>query len=117
MRIKTGVTAKKRHKKVLKRAKGFFGAAHRRYKVANEAVMHAERSSFIHRRTKKRDFRRIWITRINAACRENGIAYSRFINGLKIAEFETDRKILSRLAIEDPNAFTAIVNLAKSKLN
>ncbi|MEZ4813485.1 MAG: 50S ribosomal protein L20 [Caldisericia bacterium] len=117
MRIKTGVTARKRHKKVLKRAKGFFGAAHKRFRVANEAVLHAERSAFIHRRSKKRDFRRLWITRINAATRDNGISYSRFINGLKLYEYETDRKILARLAIEDPNAFTKLVELAKSKLN
>jgi large subunit ribosomal protein L20 len=117
MRIKGGVTSRRRHKKVLKRAKGFFGAAHKRYRVAHEAVIHADRSQYIHRRTKKRDFRRLWITRINAASRENGISYSRFINGLSKAGFDTDRKILSKLAIEDPNTFTKLVELARSNLN
>lgn len=117
MRVKTGTVTRARHKKVLKRAKGFFGASGRRYRVAHEAVIHAERYEFIHRRARKRDFRRLWIARINAASRENGITYSRLINGLSLAGFETDRKILAKTAIEDPAAFTKLVELAKSKLN
>ncbi|HNW31381.1 MAG TPA: 50S ribosomal protein L20 [Caldisericia bacterium] len=116
MRVKGGIVARRRRKKVLNRASGFFGAAHRRFKIAKEQVLHAERYEFIHRRQRKRDFRRLWITRINAAARMNGITYSRLVAGLNGAGFEIDRKILAKLAIEDANAFTKLVELAKANL-
>ena len=117
MRVKGGIVARRRRKEVLRRAKGFFGATHRRFRAAKEAVIHAERYQYIHRRTKKRDFRGIWITRINAATRQNGMTYSRFIAGLAKAGFATDRKILAKIAIEDPNGFTQLVELAKTSLS
>ncbi len=116
MRVKGGTVSRQRRKKVLNRASGFFGAAHRRFKTANEAVGHAERFEFVHRRQRKRDFRRLWITRINAATRENGLTYSKFIAGLAQAGFATDRKILAKLAIDDPNAFTKLVEMAKASI-
>ncbi len=117
MRVKRGFVARHRRKKILARASGFFGAAHRRFKIAKEQVLHAERYEYIHRRERKRDFRRFWITRINIAARDNGITYSKLIAGLAKAGFATDRKILAKLAVEDPNAFTKIVELAKSNLS
>lgn len=116
MRVKGGSVSRQRRKKILKRASGFFGASHKRFKCANEAVGHAERFEFIHRRQRKRDFRRLWITRINAATRENGLTYSKFIAGLAQVGFATDRKILAKLAIDDPNAFTKLVEMAKTNI-
>ena len=100
-------------KKVLKRAKGYFGSKHRLFKTAQEQVMHSERYAFRDRKQKKRDFRKLWITRINAGCRENGISYSRFIDGLNKAGVEVNRKMLSELAIYDKEAFANLVKVAK----
>ena len=115
-RVKNGVTTKKRHKKVLKAAKGYFGSKHRLYKTAKEQLMHSGQYAFRDRKQKKRDFRKLWITRINAACRENEISYSRFIEGLTKAGVEVNRKMLSEIAINDPAAFTEIVKTAKAGL-
>ena len=116
-RVKRGVHSRKQRREILARAKGFRGARSRRYRVANEAVMHAERYAFRDRRARKRDFRRLWITRINAAARQEGLSYSRFINGLKRAEVEVDRKVLADLAVRDPEAFSGLVGVAKSALD
>lgn len=115
-RVKNGVTTKKRHKKVLKAAKGYFGSKHRLYKTAKEQLMHSGQYAFRDRKQKKRDFRKLWITRINAACRENEISYSRFIEGLTKAGVEVNRKMLSEIAINDPKAFSEIVKTAKAGL-
>lgn len=115
-RVKNSVTTKARHKKVLKAAKGYFGSKHRLYKTAKEQLMHSGQYAFRDRRQKKRDFRKLWITRINAACRMNDISYSRFIDGLLKAGVEVNRKMLSSIAIEDPKAFTELVKTAKKGL-
>ena len=115
-RVKNSVTTKARHKKVLKAAKGYFGSKHRLYKTAKEQLMHSGQYAFRDRRQKKRDFRKLWITRINAACRENEISYSRFIEGLNYAGIEINRKMASEIAINDPKAFTEMVNVAKKAL-
>ena len=115
-RVKTGTVSKKRHKKVLKAAKGYFGSKHRLYKTAKEQLMHSGQYAFRDRKQKKRDFRKLWITRINAACRENEISYSRFIEGLNKAGVEVDRKMLSEIAIADPKAFADLVKVAKDAL-
>jgi len=112
-RVKNSVTTKARHKKILKRAKGYFGSKHRLYKTAKEQLMHSGQYAYRDRRQKKRDFRSLWITRINAACRENEISYSRFIEGLNKAGIEVNRKMLSEIAISDPKAFAEIVKQAK----
>ena len=113
-RVKRGVHAKKKHKAVLSRAKGHYGNRSRTFKAANESVMHAMQYSYRDRRARKGEFRRLWIQRINAACRQNGISYSRFIAGLKAADVEVDRKILADLAVSDPAAFTALVEVAQA---
>ena len=115
-RVKTGSVTKQRHKKILKAAKGYFGSKHRLYKSAKEQLMHSGQYAFRDRRQKKRDMRSLWITRINAACRENEISYSRFINGLNKAGVIINRKMLSEMAIEDPKAFANLVKLAKDAL-
>ena len=115
-RVKNSVTTKARHKKVLKAAKGYFGSKHRLYKTAKEQLMHSGQYAFRDRRQKKRDFRKLWITRINAACRENEISYSRFIEGLNKAGVEVNRKMLSEIAIENPKAFAELVKTAKKGL-
>ncbi len=115
-RVKNSVTTRARHKKVLKAAKGYFGSKHRLYKSAKEQLMHSGQYAFRDRRQKKRDFRKLWITRINAACRENEISYSRFIEGLNKSGVEVNRKMLSELAIQDPKAFTELVKVAKKGL-
>lgn len=112
-RVKNGAVTKARHKKVLKQAKGYFGSKHRLYKSAKEQLMHSGRYAFRDRKQRKREFRKLWITRINAACRENGISYSRFIEGLNKAGVEVNRKMLSEIAINDPKAFTELVEVAK----
>ena len=112
-RVKNSVATRARRKKVLKEAKGYFGSKHRLYKTAHEQVMHSERYAFRDRKQKKRDFRKLWITRINAGCRENGISYSRFIDGLNKAGVEVNRKMLSELAIYDKEAFANLVKIAK----
>lgn len=113
-RIKKGVNAKKKHKKVLKLAKGYYGAKSKLYRPANEAVMRALRSSYRGRKEKKRNFRRLWITRINAGARMYGLSYSKFMFGLKQAGVEMDRKILADLAMNDINAFAKLVDVAKA---
>ena len=115
-RIKKGTSAKRRHKKVLKMAKGYYGAKNKLYRSANEAVMRALRSSYRGRKEKKRNFRRLWITRINAGARENGMTYSNFMHGLKLANVKIDRKMLADLAMNEPDAFKELVDLSKSKL-
>jgi large subunit ribosomal protein L20 len=112
-RVKNSVTTKKRHKKVLIAAKGYFGSKHRLYKTAKEQLMHSGQYAFRDRRQKKREFRKLWIVRINAACRENEISYSRFIEGLNKAGVEVNRKMLSEIAIADPKAFSELVKVAK----
>ncbi len=112
-RVKNGAVTKARHKKVLKAAKGYFGSKHRLYKTAKEQLMHSGQYAFRDRKQKKRDFRKLWITRINAACRQNEISYSRFIEGLNKAGVEINRKMLSEIAINDPKMFTELVNVAR----
>lgn len=116
MRIKRAVHSKKRHKKILKLAKGFYGAKSKLFKPANEAVMRALRSSYVGRKLKKRDFRKLWITRINAASRANGLSYSKLMNGLKLAGVDINRKMLADLAVNDSSAFTELVGVAKQQL-
>ena len=115
-RVKNGAVTKARHKKVLKQAKGYFGSKHRLYKTAKEQLMHSGQYAFRDRKQKKRDFRKLWITRINAACRQNDISYSRFIEGLNKAGVEINRKMLSEIAINDMAAFQEIVKVAKDGL-
>ena len=112
-RVKGGTIHRARRKKVMKRAKGYFGSKHRLYKTAKEQLMHSGQYAFRDRKQKKRDFRKLWITRINAACRENDISYSRFIEGLTKAGVEINRKMLSEIAINDPKAFSELVKVAK----
>ena len=115
-RIKSAVTTRRRHKKILKLAKGYRGAKSKLFRTANEAVMKSLVYSYIGRKQKKREFRQLWIARINAAARMNGISYSKFMNGLKKANIEINRKMLSEIAIADPKAFTALVEKAKAAL-
>jgi large subunit ribosomal protein L20 len=112
-RVKRAVHGKKNHKKVLDRAKGYKGARSRRFKTANEQVMHAMQDAYRDRRARKGEFRRLWIQRINAAARENGTTYSQFIAGLKAAEIEVDRKMLAEMAVSDPQAFAQLVEVAR----
>ncbi len=112
-RVKNGAVTKARHKKVLKAAKGYVGSKHRLYKTAKEQLMHSGQYAFRDRKQKKREFRKLWITRINAACRLNDISYSRFIEGLTKAGVEINRKMLSEIAINDPKAFSELVKLAR----
>ena len=116
-RVKGGTVARARRKKVLKEAKGYFGSKHRLYKTAHEQVMHSGQYAFRDRRQNKRNFRKLWITRINAACRENEISYSKFINGLNKAGVVINRKMLSELAIDNKDAFADLVAIAKDSLN
>jgi len=115
-RVKRGVTAKARHKKVLKQAKGYYGARRSVYRVAKQAVIKAAQYSYRDRKQRKREFRRLWIVRINAAARLNGLSYSRFMAGLKQAAIEVDRKILADLAVFDKGAFSLIAEKAKAAL-
>lgn len=115
-RVKRGVHAKKKHRAVLNKAKGYYGHRSRTFRAANEAVMHAGNYAFRDRRARKGEMRRLWIQRINAACRLNGMSYSRFINGLKVAEVQIDRKSLADLAVRDPKAFTALAEVAKAAI-
>ena len=112
-RVKRSVHAKKKRREVLEAAKGYTGSRRVRYRLAKEQVRHSGVYAYRDRRDRKAQFRRLWITRINAACRTNGISYSRFINGLKAAGIEVDRKILADLAVHDPNAFAQLVQAAK----
>ena len=116
MRVKGGTIHRARRKKALKQAKGYFGSKHRLYKTAKEQVMHSGAYSYRDRRNRKRDFRKLWITRINAACRLNEISYSKFINGLNKANVEINRKMLAEIAVDNPSMFTELVNVAKAGL-
>ena len=113
MRVKGGTVTHARRKRVLKRASGYFGSKHLLFKTAKEQVMHSLRYAYVDRRNIKRDYRRLWIRRINAACRMNDISYSKFMHGLKVANVNVNRKMLSELAIHDPKAFSDLVKLAK----
>ena len=115
-RIKGGMNAKKKHKRVLKLAKGYRGARSKQYRVAKQSVMRALEESYTGRKQKKRQFRQLWIARINAAARMNGLSYSKFMYGLKLAEVNVNRKMLSEMAISDPEGFSSLVEVAKSKL-
>lgn len=115
-RVKGGMKAKRRHNRVLKLAKGYRGARSNQYRVAKQSVMRALTSAYSGRKERKRQFRRLWIARINAAARMNGLSYSRFMYGLKLAGVEMNRKMLSDMAINDAAGFTALAELAKSKL-
>lgn len=112
-RVKTGVITRKKHKKILKRAKGYFGAKSIRFRMAKQAVMKSGQYAFVGRKLKKRDFRRLWIARINAAARANGINYSTLINGMKKANINVNRKMLAEMAVNDPKAFSEIVAAIK----
>lgn len=115
-RVKSSTSLHKRHKKILKLAKGYFGSKSRLYRPANEQVMKSLSYSYAHRKKRQGDFRKLWITRINAAARLNGLSYSRLINGLKIAGVEVNRKILADLAVNDANGFKQITDIAKNSL-
>ena len=114
-RVKTGMTTRSRHKKVLKMAKGYFGAKSVRFRMANQAVLKSMTYAYVGRRIKKRDFRQLWIARINAATRMNGMSYSKFISGLKKAGVDINRKMLSEIAISDAEGFAKLVEIAKGK--
>ncbi|MED4303994.1 50S ribosomal protein L20 [Bacillus licheniformis] len=116
-RVKGGTVTRKRRKKVLKLAKGYFGSKHTLYKVANQQVMKSGNYAFRDRRQKKRDFRKLWITRINAAARMHGLSYSRLMHGLKLSGIEVNRKMLADLAVNDLNAFNQLADAAKAQLN
>ncbi|WP_338451410.1 50S ribosomal protein L20 [Niallia oryzisoli] len=116
-RVKGGTVTRKRRKKVLKLAKGYFGSKHTLYKVANQQVMKSLQYAYRDRRQKKRDFRKLWITRINAAARINGLSYSRLMHGLKLAGIEVNRKMLAELAVSDANSFAELASVAKANLN
>lgn len=113
-RVKRGINAKKRHKKILKQAKGYFGAKSKLFRPANQAVMKSLNYAYIGRKLRKRDFRQLWIARINAAARLNGMSYSKFINGLKKANVDINRKMLSEMAIHDATGFANLVEIAKN---
>ena len=115
-RIKGGLNAKKKHNRILKLAKGFRGARSNQYRTAKQAVMRALAASFAGRKQKKRDFRKLWIARINAACHMNDISYSKFMYGLKLAQIDINRKMLSEIAISDAEGFKSLCETAKSKL-
>ncbi|GHH97253.1 50S ribosomal protein L20 [Neobacillus kokaensis] len=116
-RVKGGTVTRRRRKKVLKLAKGYFGSKHTLYKVANQQVMKSLNYAYRDRRQKKRDFRKLWITRINAAARMNGLSYSRLMHGLKLAGIEVNRKMLAELAVSDANAFNQLADAAKAQIN
>ena len=116
-RVKGAMATRQRHNRVLKLAKGYRGAKSKLFRTANQAVMKSLSYAYIGRKQKKRDFRKIWITRISAACKLNGINYSKFMNGLKKADINMNRKMLSEIAVADPAAFTALVEQAKAALN
>lgn len=115
-RVKGGSKTRSRHKKILKLAKGYRGAKSRSFRAANEQVMHSLMYSYRDRRVRKRNFRSLWITRINAAARSNGLSYSKFMNGLKLADVEINRKMLSEMAVNDPEGFSNLASLVKEKI-
>ena len=116
-RVKRAVTAKKKRRTVLKKAKGYYGSRSRTYKGAKEQVQHSQQYAYRDRRNRKREIRRLWITRINAGARQNGLSYSAFISGLKKADVELDRKILADMAVHDPDGFADLVEVAKERLS
>lgn len=116
-RVKRAMNARKYHKKILKLAKGYYGGKSKLFKTANESVIRALRNAYVGRRLKKRDFRQMWIARINAASRLSGLSYSRFMNGIKLAGIDINRKMLSEIAINDPKAFADLVEIAKKQIN
>lgn len=115
-RVKRAMNARKYHKKILKLAKGYYGGKSKLFKTANESVIRALRNAYVGRRLKKRDFRQMWIARINAAARLSGLSYSRFMNGIKLAGIDINRKMLSEIAINDPKAFADLVEIAKKQI-
>ncbi len=115
-RVKRAMNSRKKHKKVLKLAKGYYGGKSKLFKTANESVIRALRNAYVGRKLKKRDFRKLWIARINAAARMNGLSYSRFMNGMKVAGIDINRKMLSEIAINDPKAFAELVEVAKKHI-
>ena len=115
-RVKTAIITRKKHKKILKRAKGYYGAKHYRFRMAKQAVMKSGMYAYVGRKDKKSDFRRLWITRINAAARMNGISYSQMMHGLKVAGVDINRKMLAEMAVNDAQGFAALAELAKSKV-
>jgi large subunit ribosomal protein L20 len=115
-RIKRGVHGRKKRRQVLERAKGYVGSRSKRFRVAREQLLHSGHYAYRDRRAKKRDFRRLWITRIGAAARQNGMSYSTFIRGLKVAEVDLDRKVLADIAVRDPEGFTGLVEVARKGL-
>jgi large subunit ribosomal protein L20 len=115
-RVKRAVHARKHHRAILEKAQGYYGNKSRSYRAANEQVMHSLQYAFRDRRARKGDFRQLWIQRINAAARQNGISYSRFISGLRLAEVEVDRKVLADIAVTDATAFAGLVTVAKAAL-
>lgn len=116
-RVKRAVNGHKKRRKIMKLAKGYYGGKSKLYKTANETVIRALRNAYVGRKLKKRDYRKLWIARINAAARINGLSYSKLINGLKLSGIEINRKMLADIAINDEAAFTELVNVAKSKIN
>ncbi len=116
MRIKRGVNAAKKRRKIMKLSKGYFGAKSKLYRVARQAVMKSLSYAYVGRKRKKRDFRKLWIARINAACRLNGMSYSTFMHGLKLADINLNRKVLADMAVNDDAGFTALTEAAKAKL-
>ena len=116
-RVKGGFTTRRRHKKVLKLAKGYFGSKHRLFKTANQQVMKSLLYAYRDRRVTKRNFRKLWISRINAAARMNGLSYSKFMHGLKLADININRKMLADMAVNDINAFNSLAVVAKEKVN
>ena len=117
MLIKRGVNAVKKRRKIMKLAKGYYGSKSKLYRVAREAVMKSLNYAYIGRKNKKRDFRQLWIARINAACRLNGLSYSKFMYGLKLADVNLNRKVLADMAVNDANGFATLVETAKAKLS
>ena len=115
-RVKTAIITRKKHNKILKRAKGYYGAKHYRFRMAKQAVMKSGMYAYVGRKDKKSDFRKLWIARINAAARMNGLSYSKLMYGLKLAGVDLNRKMLSEMAISDPEGFAKVVEVAKSKL-
>lgn len=116
-RVKRAKNSRKNHKKVLKLAKGYYGGKSKLFKTANESVIRALRNAYVGRKNKKRDYRSLWIARINAAARMNDMSYSKFMNGIKVAGVDINRKMLSEIAINDPKAFAELVEVAKKALN
>ena len=116
-RVKRAKNARKNHRKVLKLAKGYYGGKSKLYKTANESVKRAMRNAYVGRKNKKRDYRSVWIARINAATRINDLSYSKFMNGIKLAGIDINRKMLSEIAINDPKAFAELVEVAKKQIN